>query len=255
MLRNPHPRLTIVDRRTISLGGVEVSYLVKRSQRARHARLEVGRDTGLVVVVPRRYRIEWVPDLVREKGVWVLRKLAGAGEAGPDLVGEGLESGSVLPYLGRGVELVIHNGGGRGAGVKLERGRLVVSLGMSGRGLGVALERWYRAQAEGLIAAKADAVSARLGLEYHRLTIRGQRTRWGSCSRLGNLSFNWKLMMVPEPVIDYVVVHEIAHLKEMNHSKRFWKLVADNCPRWREHRTWLKKHEGELAAMFYQRPA
>jgi len=215
----------------------------------------VGRGTGLVVVIPRRYKIEWVRDLVREKGAWVLRKLAGAGESGPGLVGKGLESGSVVPYLGRGRELVVRNGGGRGTAVKLEHTRLVVSLGTSSRGLNVALERWFRTQAEGLIAAKAAAVSAGLGLAYRRLTIRGQRTRWGSCSRLGNLSFNWKLMLAPEPVIDYVVVHEIAHLKEMNHSKRFWKLVADNCPQWREHRTWLKKHESELAATFSQEPA
>ena len=247
--------MTIIGSRTITLGGVEVSYVVKRSQRARHARLEVGWGTGLVVVIPRRYKIEWVPGLVREKGAWVLRKLEGAGVRTPPTPSFTKRGLRVVPYLGHGRELVVRNGGGRGTAVRLERGRLVVSLGASNPGLEASLERWYRAQAERLIATKAAAVSARLGLAYRRLTIRGQRTRWGSCSRLGNLSFNWKLMMAPEPVIDYVVVHEIAHLKEMNHSKRFWKLVADNCPQWREHRTWLKKHESELAAAFHQGPA
>ncbi len=233
---------------TATIRGFDVPYVVKRSQRARYARLEVGRDTGLVVVVPRGYRLERVPELLEEKGAWVLRKLAGVSTAGAALAGRGLETGDAVPYLGRSLELVVRQDGRRGATVVLEQGTLVVVLGSSSLGPEVALERWYRAQAEKTIREKAEDVSARLGLAYGRLTIRGQRTRWGSCSQRGNLSFNWKLMMAPEPVIDYVVVHEIAHLREMNHSKRFWKLVADNCPRWRVYRKWLKAHETDLAS-------
>ena len=85
-----------------------------------------------------------------------------------------------------------------------------------------------------------------MGLSYNRLIIKGQKTLWGSCSRKRNLNFNWRLMMALEPVIIYVVVHELAHLKFMNHSRKFWQLVEKYCPDWRQHRTWLRIHSTEL---------
>jgi predicted metal-dependent hydrolase len=132
--------------------------------------------------------------------------------------------------------------------VNLERNRLVVNLMAGSNRLSLLLERWYRMQAAQLIEEKANNMSTHMGLKYGRLAIRGQKTRWGSCSQKGNLNFNWKLVMVPEPVIDYVVIHELAHLKEMNHTKRFWQLVEQYCPKWRNHRKWLRDHTMELNA-------
>lgn len=247
MFRKPRPRLTVVGERKIALDGQTVSYTIKRSPRAKHIRLEVKRGTGLTVVLPKSYDVERLPDLLGASCGWILGKLAKYREAEPLPAGENLKSGDAIPYLGRELELVVRQNSSRADSLKLEWDRLVVSLGSASRGLNVVLEQWYRIQAAKLMRKKADELTARLGLSYKRLTIRGQRTRWGSCSHKGNLSFNWKLMMAPEPVIDYVIVHEIIHLKEMNHTKRFWKLVAENCPRWREHRKWLKEHEAELA--------
>ena len=85
-----------------------------------------------------------------------------------------------------------------------------------------------------------------IGVDYGRITIRCQRTRWGSCSSKGNLNFNCLLMLCPPEVLDYVVVHELCHLKEMNHSKRFWELVAQFCPEYEKYKKWLKEHGNEL---------
>ena len=87
-----------------------------------------------------------------------------------------------------------------------------------------------------------------VGVEYGRITVRNQKTRWGSCSRKKNLNFNCLLMLTNEKVIDYVVVHELCHLKEMNHSPRFWAEVERVMPDYKEHRLWLKRHGGELMA-------
>jgi predicted metal-dependent hydrolase len=105
-----------------------------------------------------------------------------------------------------------------------------------------ALERWYRRSAREEIAPRLDRACALAGTSYARLTIRGQRTRWASCSRGGSMSFNWRLLLAPEPVLDYVVWHEVCHLHVMDHSPRFWALLGSHCPDYREHKRWLRRH-------------
>jgi predicted metal-dependent hydrolase len=109
-----------------------------------------------------------------------------------------------------------------------------------------ALERWYRRQAKLEIAPRLDVAVAALGRSYSSLSIRAQRTRWGSCSSTGAMSFNWRLLLAPEPVLDYVVWHEACHLVAMDHSPRFWALVARHCPGYQEPRRWLRRHGATL---------
>jgi predicted metal-dependent hydrolase len=105
-----------------------------------------------------------------------------------------------------------------------------------------------RVAARELVSALADEEAERLGVEYARIRIGGQRTLWGSCSPNGTLSFNWRLALAPLEVLDYVVVHELCHLREPNHSQRFWRLVASRRPNWRRQRDWLGLHGPELLA-------
>ena len=247
MFRRKRPCLTVVGERRITLDGRTISFTVKRSPRAKNVRFEIKPQSGLTVVIPRYYDPEQLPELLERWSGWILKHLDRYSKAQPYTAGKRLKSGDVVPFLGRDLELVVDTDGSGINNVSLRNGRLVVSLEAGGDGLNAALEGWYRVQAAKVLGDKTAAVSASLGVRYNRLIIRGQRTRWGSCSQKKTLSFNWKLMMVPEPVVDYVVVHEIAHLKEMNHTKRFWKIVAEHCPRWREHRKWLKDHEAALA--------
>jgi len=238
----------MVGKRKITVNGQTISYIIKRSARAKHVRLEVRPETGLTVVIPKSYKIGQISDLLEAKGSWILDKLAKYGEVQPLYAEKEVKSGDAIPYLGRDLEVVKRQNRRNADSVKLEQDRLVVSLRSPSSRLNLILEQWYRIQAAKLIKERTDKLSARLGLTYNRVIIRGQKTRWGSCSHKGNLSFNWKLIMAPEPVIDYVIIHELAHLKEMNHTKRFWELVAQHCPEWREHRKWLKDHETELTA-------
>jgi len=103
-----------------------------------------------------------------------------------------------------------------------------------------------------LVAMLVDEEAPTLGVEPQRIQIRDQRSRWGSCSTRGTLSFNWRLVLAPFEVLDYVVVHELCHLREPNHSRRFWKLVEQRRPDWRAQRDWLHEHGPELLAF---RPA
>lgn len=247
MVRKSRSRLAIVGTRTLPAEGRTLTYTIKRSNRIRYVRLELRRQTGLTVVIPRFFDTDQISEILQSKINWIVSKLARYTEETPCPALE-LRDGSTVPYLGRALKVAVQ-AARDGDHVILEQDRLIVSVQPTADNIEPIIRQWYRAQALEFIERRAKELGTELGLSYKRLVIRSQKTRWGSCSHKGNLSFNWKLIIAPEPVIDYVIIHELAHIKEMNHSRRFWKLVADNCPAWREHKQWLKDHESNLAFM------
>ncbi len=114
-------------------------------------------------------------------------------------------------------------------------------------------EKQGRREARERIHLIAQSEAAALGVQYTRITLRDQRSRWGSCSSKGGLSFNWRLVLAPHDVLDYVVVHEVCHLVELNHSPKFWKLVEKRRPNYRDSKQWLDDHGWEILA--YRPPA
>jgi len=218
-----------------------IAYSVRRSPRARRPRLEIGR-TGLELVVPTQMRLAEALPLVEEKRPWIERTLRRVDAAAAAIGVARLEDGGAIPYLGR--ELALR--------VELEPQRLRPRVTADDAGLHVrlaraddlrcALETWFRASARVEIGSRLDAATARAGSQYSRLTIRGQRTRWASCSQSGGMSFNWRLLLAPATILDYVVEHEVAHLEIADHSQRFWRLVAQRCPDYRERASWLRRH-------------
>ena len=144
-----------------------------------------------------------------------------------------------MPYLGETLRLVPEPGRTR---VHRRGDELLVPAGDPRE----ALERWYRRQARAEVAPRLDAACARAGTRYTGLTIRGQRTRWASCSSSGAMSFNWRLLLAPPEILDYVVEHEVCHIEVMDHSPRFWRLLASRSPDWREHSAWLRRYGSTL---------
>ena len=153
-----------------------------------------------------------------------------------------IQQGGGIPYLGERLVLDMSAEAGRTRPFVSRRGdelRVVLPADADPRN---ALEAWYRRQARSEVAVRLDAAVARAGRSYTTLQIRGQRTRWASCSTSGAMSFNWRLLLAPEEILDYVVEHEVAHLDVQDHSERFWRLLASRCPAWREHEAWLRRH-------------
>jgi predicted metal-dependent hydrolase len=130
--------------------------------------------------------------------------------------------------------------------IAVQRRRQVPRLGLE---RATVSESEARTAARELISAVAEEEAERLGVSYRRVRIGGQRTLWGSCSAGASLSFNWRLVLAPFEVLEYVVVHELCHLLVPNHSKRFWVLVERQRPQWREQREWLREHGPELLAL------
>lgn len=198
-------------------------------------------------MLPASYGRERARELVLKKRRWVVDKLGTLGPAGMQQRAP-LRTGDHLPYLGRSMRIETRESGAETGGVRLWEDRLVVWLA-PGDTLHLPLEKWYREQAKGKIEPMVNDLSRLMGLPYNRVTLKSQRTLWGSCSRKKNLNFNWRLIMTPEQVIEYVVIHELAHLRQMNHSPRFWQIVEKHCPGWREHRKWLREHSQELSRL------
>ena len=211
----------------------EIAYTIRRSPRARRVRVTVDAARGVEVVLPRRAAQREAAAAIRELRPWIERRLAEV-ERVRDAVAA---RGDAVPYMGRMLRLVAQPGRTR----VFRRGdELLVPAAPDERER--ALERWYRRAAYDEIAPRLDQACSVAGSSYERLTIRGQRSRWASCSRSGTMSFNWRLLLAPEPVLDYVVWHEVCHLEVMDHSPRFWRLLAQRCPDYRERARWLRLH-------------
>jgi predicted metal-dependent hydrolase len=130
--------------------------------------------------------------------------------------------------------------------IAAQRRRQVPRLGLERL---VVSESEARIAAREVISALAEEEAPRIGVRYARLRVGAQRTLWGSCSARGTISFNWRLMLAPLEVLDYVVVHELCHLHVLDHSERFWRRVERYRPEWREQRDWLREHGPELLAL------
>ncbi len=237
-------RMTALPLETTSemlLDGKIIAYRVKRSPRSSHARLEIRADTGLTVILPRSYPLSRVHGIITDKQRWVKGKL--------ELLSRGrlaYETAGVCRYLGRTLKVVTSPGHHPGAQPEILDDELIFAR-ESDDGHSAGVERWLRKQAGTIVKEMAEKNALKIGVNFKVLRLRSARTRWGSCSPGGALNFNWKLVMFPPAVMEYVVVHELCHLKEMNHSKSFWALVEIHCPDWRAHRKWLHANEAALA--------
>jgi predicted metal-dependent hydrolase len=214
---------------------VSVPYRIRRSDRARRVRVSVDNDGQVEVVLPRRSPERHADEAVKQLAPWIERRKRAVARANLELA---REPGTV-PYLGETLRLVPEAGRER---VHRRGNDLLIPPGDARE----ALERWYRRQAKSEIAARLNAATARYGTSYTTLTIRGQRTRWASRSTSGGMSFNWRLLLAPPEILDYVVEHEVAHIEIMDHSPRFWRLLASRSPHWREHSAWLKRYGATL---------
>jgi predicted metal-dependent hydrolase len=218
-----------------------IPYRIRRSERAQRARILVD-GNGVEVVVPRRFPLREVEPFVEEKRAWIERTLRRMHQTELELAPAELVDGGEVPYLGERLRLSVLEDGGRTREHVARRGDVLEVALPAGAALQDALERWYRRRAHVEVAALLDAACARAGTSYTRLQIRGQRTRWASCSSSGSMSFNWRLLLAPREILRYVVEHEVVHLEVLDHSPTFWAVLAGRCPEWRDREDWLRRH-------------
>ena len=208
-----------------------------RSKR-RTIALEVARDARLIVRAPYRTPLHFIEKVVFKKRFWIKEKQEIVRDRRKKVIPKEFISGEGFLYLGNMYKLefiddldmpIVFNNG-----FKIARKNYDIAKEI--------LIAWYKAQAYQKISERVNWHSSLSGLKYNKIKISDAQKRWGSCSAKGNLNFSWRLIMAPLRVIDYVVVHELAHLEEKNHSKRFWNKIKIMLPDYEQYRDWLKEN-------------
>ncbi|NPV04762.1 MAG: M48 family metallopeptidase [Syntrophaceae bacterium] len=215
-----------------------MDYTVIRSRRKTIA-IEVTREGKVLVRAPLRLAHREVIAFVDRHRDWAARKIAQAGARERCRGPRRFVQGETFYYLGEPHRLRFIGGGGY---LRRENGEFLLGSDLARRA-DVLFRTWYRARAREVLEERVGELSRRMGLAVRGVRITDAKERWGSCSASGTLNFSWRLVMAPPGIIDYVVVHELAHLAEMNHSRRFWACVARILPDHRERRRWLREHE------------
>jgi predicted metal-dependent hydrolase len=259
MPRQPARRIVTEEPSTVDLPGGRLGYVLRRSSQARTMRVVIDPAKGVVVTVPALDRRGWarptglITAFLSEREAWIRRHLARQAVERAALAARGgLRHGATFRYRGELHRLRIeHAGAVRRSTVTRVGGRLedelVVRLAAAERRpVAAVLDGWFRARAREAIERAVARHASPLGVEPAAISIRDQRTRWGSASRGRRLAFSWRLVLAPPEALDTVVVHELAHLRIFGHGPAFWAVVASRRPDHRHWRRWLRDHAPEL---------
>jgi predicted metal-dependent hydrolase len=236
---NSHPRRAqpaIIGSNLLAVGDRVVPLLFEKNERARRIIIRLDHGGGIVVVLPARATKEDGRRFALSNRGWIQERLSNMPEPLPFL------HGVSIPYLG--VEHRIRHRPGKRGAVWRENGEIHVA----GRPehLPRRVEDWLKQEARRELERRAQLKAEGLGKNIRRIGIRDPRTRWGSCSPDGAINFSWRLILAPRFVLDYVVAHEVAHLRELNHSSRFWRLTETLARDMDKARVWLTEHGPEL---------
>jgi predicted metal-dependent hydrolase len=219
---------------------MEFEYQIVRSQKRKKLTITVERDRSIVVHTPEGTSQEEVRGIVDSKRQWILAKLRHPQkyQDRPHPPGKEVVNGESAPYLGRDYRIEVTET----ASGEVEFSNLfLVPVARLARRREV-LRDWYIARAKEKILARVEQHARQLGVSFSAAKIVDNRYRWGSCTVKENVNFNWRLIKAPMFVIDYVIVHELAHLIETNHTSRFWSVVRAYSPTMEKAKAWLKEH-------------
>ena len=188
----------------------------------------------VTVRAPKRCDDKRIFSFLQQHEGWILRQKAKMRQAGVDLPGENLD-GYTLPLMGKTYRICLYEGGK----IRLDNDALVLFL--PSENSRVRLVAWLKENAKRILTALTARMATEMGVAYSKIRITSARTRWGSCSGKNSIAYTFRLVYLPQEVMEYVIVHELAHVKHKNHSKMFWKEVEKYVSDWKNKRKWLKE--------------
>jgi len=221
----------------LDMNSTRVPVSFRESLRARHYAIYIHRDGTVSVTVPRRGSLKGAQRFLESRSAWIARTLQRLQNqpAAPKF----WHAGSEVLCRGKHVPIRAET---RDNHLALYLENEFCGLAENGENFRPVIEQWLRKRACAELPRRVQELSAQHQSPVCRVTVRDQRSRWGSRSRRGTISLNWRLVQLPDEVRDYIILHELMHAREMNHSRRFWAHVANVCPAYQEHERWLKTH-------------
>lgn len=218
-----------------------IDYEVRYSEDATQPRIDVDIH-GVRVILPAGSDID-PQELVEDNAQWVFEKWRNYQTHREQAPSRSFEPGEMFPYRGQELPVLVRNV--EQSDVTSD-GFVLAADAVESAGIPDVLESLYRREARSVFESRIDFYANEMEVEPGKLELRNQRTRWASCSPQRTLSFNWRLVMAPDDVIDYVVIHELAHLREQNHTRRFWNIVQQHDPEYNKHVDWLAENSARL---------
>ena len=224
-----------------------IPLIIRRSPRAKRLSLRIESEKPeLVLVIPRYALSLQIDSFIKKQTPWIEKHWNQALKKAAQRPKRNQKDGDTYFYFGETLTLKLIPSVRWRPNVRVNGNDLEITLHKATtvsdgkKTIKKAVQEFYKKKAEEVIHDRLQFFNEHYGLRYNRVTFRNQKTRWGSCSSAKNLNFNWRLIMAPIEIIDYVVVHELCHLKHMNHSASFWRLVAEAIPEYKAMRKWLK---------------
>jgi predicted metal-dependent hydrolase len=223
---------------------MDISYKIVRSRKRKKLTITVERDRAVVVHAPESTSEEKIQQIIASKKAWIFAKMRHPQkyDERPHPPGKELVSGESMLYMGRQYRIQLDDSA---AEVRFIYNRFFVPRKEAGERYS-AFQDWYRHKAGQKILPRVEVFARKLGVEYNTAKITDSRYRWGSCTTNDNVNLNWRLIKAPGYVIDYVVVHELAHLIEPNHTSHFWNIIKSQLAHVEQAKQWLKEHGGLL---------
>lgn len=231
----------------INIKNINIPYSLSESSKTKHIRLVIDMN-GLRVVKPSKARMEDVESFIKAKSGWIYKHHMRFSSIAVDKSCRKWENGETLLLTGESYDVYVEYVKGCGITVMFNGKGFCIEVGEDipqdekKALIEEKIKAWYKKAAYGVIKGRLEHFCKITGLKFNVFRIKDQKTRWGSCSRKGNLNFNWRLVMAPLWVVDYVIVHELCHLEFLNHSKDFWDMVGSFMPGYKKAVEWLKKN-------------
>ncbi|ADG06445.1 M48 family metallopeptidase [Kyrpidia tusciae] len=234
---------------TFTYGNRSIDYRLEYKHHKRDCTISVDWRTGVTVIVPENVDPARIEAVIQRKAPWILRKLSELGEIKPLSTRLQFISGEKLPYLGRQYRLrVVAAEDIAGVSFTFQNGRFLAGVPKSSSAdwreerLRQAFREWCIRHGAAKVRQRVQLFAPRLGLHPAKVVVKEQKSRWGSCTKNGTININWRILMAPMRIVDYVVVHELAHMIHRNHSPDFWSVVASVLPDYAERKEWLRVH-------------
>ena len=239
----------------IELDNRDIRWSVRFSNRRKTIQLRVAGLDLIAITAPVGTATARLMQVLQEKRTWILRQMHRLEQEAACSTNASLTHGATLLYQGVPHSLLLLADGRGKTAVTRQHGAISVHLtelvGYDGNPVvQQALQKWYAEQARVRLLERTSYWATHIGVRPLRVKLGDQKTRWGSCSTHGSIHYNWRIIMAPPPVLDYLVIHELCHLLQPNHSPKYWQEVCRWCPDYALHRRWLRQNGGLLGKIF-----